>query len=326
MQSDCWVHAVRELVLNHASVATSDLESATIWLKQLAIGMASLNRLGIGKSGLRMSRYPYEIQCTDVISLYDLMFYLRNSGARDEYQYLSRLSSKAPLLESVSADVEDKFTRCEVTGLDGRGLSPEDGAPFLYCAIADGIAVGFPSEPVWEQDQIDVYFEELSPDGDELGEAAESIDNLTRPEHADAISERHRANMRDVSNFGELWARRSEIFPNLLFGPDVKSQLERINPSTLSAITKKLSMLDGDTAKWRTADTAIPEWSCRVRPESNSVRNNPSLIEARRFRSRSGNSEIFEWHADFGYDRIHLRFDAKRREVEVGYIGPHLPR
>ena len=326
MQSDCWVHAVRELVLNHASVATSDLETATRWLKQLAIGMASLNRLGIGRSELRMGRHLHEIECTDRATMYDVMFSLKKSGARDEYQYLSRLSSKAPLLESVNKDVEDKFTRCEVTGLDARGLSPEDGAPLLYCAIADGIAVGFPSEPVWVQDQIDVYFAELSPDGDELGEAAESIDNLTRPEHADAISERHRANMRDTSNFGELWARRSEIFPNLLFGPDVESQLERINPSALSAITKKLSMLDGDTAKWRTANTAIPEWSCRVRPESNSIRNNPSLIEARRFRSRSGNSEIFEWHADFGYDRIHLRFDAKRREVEVGYIGPHLPR
>ena len=123
---------MRELVLNHASVATSDLESATTWLKQLAIGMASLNRLGIGKSELRMSRYPYEIQCTDVTSLHDLMFYLRNSGARDEYQYLSRLSSKAPLLESVSEDVEDKFTRCEATGVAAKQLSPEDGAPLLY--------------------------------------------------------------------------------------------------------------------------------------------------------------------------------------------------
>ena len=316
---------MRELVLNHASIATSDLESATTWLKQLAIGMASLNRLGIGKSELRMSRYPYEIQCTDVTSLHDLMFFLRNSGARDEYQYLSRLSSKSPLLESVSEDVEDKFTRCEVRGLDARALSPEDGAPLLYCAIADGIAIGFPSDPVWEQDQIDVYFEELSLDGNELGEVDETIDNLTRAEHAETISERHRANMRDLSNLAELWERRSEIFPHLKFGLDVESQLGQINPSAVSAVTKKLSMLDGDSAKWRTTDTTMPQWSCRVRPESNSVRNNPSLIEARRFRSRNGNREIFEWHADFGYNRIHLRFDAQTKEVEIGYIGEHLP-
>ena len=313
------------MVLNHASVATSNLETATTWLKQLAIGMASLNRLGIGKSELRMGRHLHEIECTDDATMYDVMFSLRRSGARDEYRYLSRLSSKAPLLESVSEEVKDKFTRCEVTGLDARGLSPEDGAPLLYCAIADGIAVGFPSDPVWEQDQIDVYFEELQPDGDELGEAAESIDNLTRPEHAEAISERHRANMRDVSYFGELWERRREIFPYLKFGLDVEGQLGQINPSASSAIVKKLSILDRDAKKWRESNTAMPEWSCRVRPESNSVRNNPSLIEARRFRSCNGNSEIFEWHANFGDDRIHLRFDAETKEVEIGYIGEHLP-
>lgn len=316
---------MRELVLNHASVATSDLETATIWLKQLAIGMASLNRLGIGKSELRMGRHLHEIECTDRATMYDVMFSLRKSGARDEYQYLSRLSSKAPLLESVSEDVEDKFTRCEVTGLDARGLSPEDGAPLLYCAIADGIAVGFPSEPVWEQDQIDVYFEELSPDGDELEEASETVDNLTHPEHAAAIAQRHLANMRGVSNFTEFWERRAETFPYLQFGPDVESQLGRINLSALSAVIKKLSMLNDDATKWRTADNAIPEWSCRVRPESNRVRNNPSLIETRRFRSSNGSSEIFEWHADFGYDRIHLRFDARTKKVEIGYIGEHLP-
>lgn len=35
---------------------------------------------------------------------------------------------------------------------------------------------------------------------------------------------------------------------------------------------------------------------------------------------------IFEWHARFGSGgRIHLRFDASIREVEIGYVGRHLP-
>ncbi len=318
---------MRELVLNHASVATSDLETATIWLQQLAIGMASLNRLGIGKSELRMGRHLHEIECTDRATMYDVMFSLRKSGARDEYQYLSRLSSKAPLLESVSGDVEDKFTRCEVTGLDARQLSPEDGAPLLYCAIADGIAIGFPSDPVWQHDQIEVYFEELSTDGDELGEVAESIDNLTRPEHADAISERHRANMRtDISSFIDLWERKHTLFPNLVFSPDIEAQLDDVNQDDLSTIVKKLSMIDRDATDWRGSDSAMPKWSGNVTRESNTVRNNPALIGARRFRSSSGPTKVFEWHARFGNSgRIHLRFDAQTKAVEIGYIGKHLP-
>lgn len=44
------------------------------------------------------------------------------------------------------------------------------------------------------------------------------------------------------------------------------------------------------------------------------------------FRSARGGRGLFEWHARFGSDgRIHLRFTTPSREVETGYIGPHLP-
>ena len=31
-------------------------------------------------------------------------------------------------------------------------LPPEDGEPLVLCAITDWIAVGFPSDPVWDSD------------------------------------------------------------------------------------------------------------------------------------------------------------------------------
>ena len=101
---------MRELVLNHASVTASDLETATLWLKQLAISLMSLKRRGIGKSELRMAHHLFEIKCTDSATMYDALLTLRNIGARDEYLYLCRMSSKAPLLESVGEGVMDRFT------------------------------------------------------------------------------------------------------------------------------------------------------------------------------------------------------------------------
>ena len=54
--------------------------------------------------------------------------------------------------------------------------------------------------------------------------------------------------------------------------------------------------------------------------------NGDTLREARRFRSSRGTRELFEWHARFGGNgRIHLRIDSTTREIEVGYIGHHLP-
>ena len=66
----------------------------------------------------------------------------------------------------------------------------------------------------------------------------------------------------------------------------------------------------------------------KVTPESQSVRDykKGKLLEARRFRAASGERVLFEWHARFGGGaRIHLRFDARVREIEIGYVGVHLP-
>lgn len=54
--------------------------------------------------------------------------------------------------------------------------------------------------------------------------------------------------------------------------------------------------------------------------------NNPTLKASRFFRNGAGVTELYEWHARFGSSgRIHLRFDAALRSIEIGYIGSHLP-
>ena len=267
----------------------------------------------------------HEVSCADGVTLSDAIHALQKQGARDEFQYMIRLITKAPLLDAVDEYIADRFLRCEVTGFNAMDLSQDDGMPLLYCAVTDGIAVGFPSAPIWDRDQVDVTFDELLPN-DEFESRMESVDNLTRVEHASAIVERHIESVRDVPTTSELWARRASAFPNLIFGPDVKDQLNAVNDTDTCGIVKKLSMLDQATSRWREAETSMPEWRIKANPESASVRNNPALFEKRRFRSCSGNTKIFEWHAFFGNSgRIHFRFDAHTKEVEIGYIGQHLP-
>ena len=51
-----------------------------------------------------------------------------------------------------------------------------------------------------------------------------------------------------------------------------------------------------------------------------------SICDTPRFSSCKGSNELFMWYARYGNSgRIHLRFDASTYEVEIGYIGPHLP-
>ena len=299
----------REMVLNHASLMSPDRHTALSWLKDLAIGMVQLRR--IAQSSLRTHLPIHEIKITPNLSLFDAYIALQKIGARDESVFLMRLSAKCPLLSEVESDVRDRFRGCEA-----KQLSPEDGEPLVLCAITDWIAVGFPSDLVWDKDQLTVSFDELLPD-ENFQETSETIDNLARSTHANLISERHSAALLDQDPLA-VWKQKDDAFPNLLFGPDVKPP-----PEILGVAIRRLSELDKSAAEWRNVGGPAPPWSCKVTRESETVRNNEKLLNARRFRSRHGTRELFEWHARFGSGfRIHLRFYAKTHEVEIGYIGP----
>lgn len=329
---------MREMVLNHASLSAPDKYTALGWLKDLVVGMTELSQNRVVQSVLRASRDLYSIQCYPYESVWDAYLDLDRQGWWQESLFLMQLADKSPylndveeesLLKDVDQEIKDRFRLCEAVGCEARTLSPEDGKPLVLCAITDGIAVGFPSEPIWKRDQLDVSFNELIEDStgeiSEL-EVSETIDNLTQTAHAKPILERHRANLRKSSSYKELWSNRVAIFPNLLFSPGVERQLERLDHALLRTIINKLASLDGAAGEWSVKGGPSPQWRSHVTDETDSVKNNPKLRDARKFRSHNGSSELFMWHARYGNSgRIHLRFDASTYEVEIGYIGPHLP-
>ena len=303
---------MREMVLNHVSLRSPDLHTALCWLKDLARGMAQLG--AIAQSNLRINIPAHEIRILPGCSLNDAYQELRKAGARDEYVYFMKLITKYPLLIEVEPDVKNHFLACET-----KQMSPSEGEPLVLCAITDWIAVGFPSNCIWDSDRLTVDFNELLSDGS-IKETSETIDNLARSEHAIIICERDHLALLRVKNIRELWEKRGEVFPNLVFGPDVEL------PSKFpDATVKKLSALNKSAAEWRQIGGPIPCWKCKVTPESERVHKNKKLLDERRFMSQHGTRKLFEWHAPLGRGhRIHLRFDAKTQEVEIGYIGPHL--
>ena len=311
---------MREMVLNHASVSVPhmDRDAVSEWLKDVASGMGQVVRDKVVQSSLRMVRGLHETQCMPGCSLFDAFSNLRIQGYRDEHVFLLRLATKTPLLSEVGTETEDRFHACE-----DRTLPAGDGEPLVLCAIADWIAVGFPSDPIWDGDRITVSFDELLPD-ETIGQASEEIDQLTRSVHAEAICGRHRDRVRAGSNPAALWENREAIFPNLVFGPGVEDNLKD-SAHLFHTIIGKLVDLDRSAEEWRAKGGPAPPWRTRVSPERVESMKNPAFRAARRFRSHLGTMEMFEWHARYGDSgRIHLRFAPETRVVEIGYIGPHL--
>ena len=306
------------MILNHASLVPCGRGEAVAWLADTASGMAALVQGGAAAASLRMCRSVHEIRCSADRSLFEVYQDLRRRGALEEYRFLMSLSTKSPLLRDVEEASADRFLRCEE-----KTLPRDDGAPLLLCAVTDAIAVSLPSEPVWDRDRATVDFYEMLPDGSFV-EESEAVDNLARSPHGAAIVQRHRERLPPPRDAAAFWRQRQQLFPHLAFGPDVERQCTVLNAGLLSTVVNRLRDLDRAAGAWR--DGAAPSWTCKVTPESDRVMSHPTLREARRFRSVKGIRVIFEWHARFGSGgRIHLRFDAGVREVEVGYVGDHLP-
>ncbi len=311
-------------MLNHASLASPDRHTAVEWLRDITTGMTSLTQHRIVEPALRMCKPHAETLCMPDWSLWDALLEMQKVGAREEFRLFATLTSKIPLLIDVGQDVENRFRSCE-----SKTLPSPDGDPLVLAAITDGISVGFPSEPVWDKNQIVVTFDEMLLYGN-IEEASEAIDNLTRPSHASPICDRHRnrlqGDLRDFKDSTALWTAREEAFPNLTFGPDVEDHLSTINTGILGTIVNKLASLDESAARWREVRGPVPSWGSKVTDESDSVMNNDGLRETRRFRSHDGTRRLFTWHARYGSSgRIHLRFEPHSYEIEIGYIGPHLP-
>lgn len=311
---------MREMILNHASLVESDQCATDDWWKDIARGMAKLVDTGVVKASLRMCELDYPFH-----QIYQDM---RKSGAHEEHRFLVRLSTKMPLLDDFLEEVKNRFLGCEAEALQPqkRGLlSPKEMDPFLLCALIDGVAIGLPSDPCWDSDSITVTFDELAPDTT-IESISETIDNLSRSLHSDPIYARHQTQVRANASPQEIWKMRATIFPNLIFGPGVQDDLTALPKPFLSTVIGKLSALNKSAEMWRGVEDTMPQWTCKVTPENDSVISNPKLRNARLFASHDGTIQMFEWHARFGSGgRIHLRFEAKTKEVEIGYIGKHLP-
>jgi hypothetical protein len=314
---------MRELIFNDASTAVlfPSLHEAQAVLTCLARGMAILIQAGYVHSVLRARHHFYEIGIANDGSLLDGLLQLqRGRTGREESRLWLSLAYKAPLLAELPADVVDRFQSCEPAV-----PRSDSGAALVLCAHLGAVAVSLRTEPGWDVDELIVAFTELLSDST-IVEVTENVDNLARRTHAQIILARHRARALNQLTHTTFWASRHLIFPNWRFGLDVEEQITVVGSNAFGAIARRLAELNAAAGQWIATGGPAPNWPCKVTPESETTMKNDQLRKARVFRDANGTARLYEWHARFGAGgRVHLRFDAAARTVEIGYIGPHLP-
>lgn len=142
------------------------------------------------------------------------------------------------------------------------------------------------------------------------------------------VLEEHKKLFRMVSSGAELWEKREDLYPHLIFCECVKKQLVEVEKSLhLKTIMGRMQILEDyfQTFEGRFNKNKL---GYRCREESKTVEKNKELHDMRVFKTPYGGEEFFSWHISFPGDfpgRIHFIPDALHKKGIIGYVGKHLP-
>lgn len=250
---------------------------------------------------------------------------IRNDGeCIEEGQYLKTLNNRAPLGRSlVEARGPDPAAFEYKMRSDAPIASGATANALGLAHLLNGLGISLSSHDLWRSHLIDLDYLKLANDGD-VSEQCVCARNASQPTAVRA----HEASLREdlrppFRNGNELWALKEELFPNLVFIPRTRNQIEDIltGDPILDQVWIKLSGLDQAIATWRFAQTPYPLFGFNVRSES---RSRMGLV---RFNDAEGNERTFNEHADFApiEGRIHYIVETEpHRHALIGHIGRKL--
>ena len=201
------------------------------------------------------------------------------------------------------------------------------GCTFLFEYDPSGKLVSLSSRECWKQDVVNGIYRYLNSEG-ELIETKELLENIYSGSSVDDIKCRLvRKVYEDISSGQDLWERREELFPNLIFCENVKKQLYD-NPEKyhIIRIMEKLSRMQEYFSHVHNSYSPH-ELGMDARTESESVKKNKELSMERCFKLPDGRKELFYDHVGFTgkfCGRIHFYPDVKNMRCYIGYIGQHL--
>jgi hypothetical protein len=150
-----------------------------------------------------------------------------------------------------------------------------------------------------------------------------TVRHACAPEHADAHADWLGLRDAEIASPLELWERRAELFPGLVFCDDVRAQLEAIDRGApvLRQIVEKLRLLDRHFRQW---DGVFEPDALGVKVTMESESTMQQFAAERTFRCPDEVERTFEWHVRMtpGAWRLYFFPDAATRRAIVGYVGP----
>lgn len=197
------------------------------------------------------------------------------------------------------------------------------GAAHVYGTLA----ISLTTHQEWSKSSVSIQHYSISHEGKENTAEVEVFHFSSRE-----ILETHKKWIEDeqkesLAKSIDLWNKREEYFPNILFGIDLEAQLQKIG------LTKKfyqvfdcLKKLDAFAKAWSEGGFNLDKLKSQslMNASGESAITMQKYSVDRKFRLSNGQKVQFEFHIKIPDVRIYFLPNETTREITVGYIGKHL--
>jgi hypothetical protein len=197
------------------------------------------------------------------------------------------------------------------------------GAAYLL----DSLAISLFSEPKWDKTKLNLQIEWLNEEGN-LEKQSASICHASCVEHVQTYKEWINEWLRQqVKDGTELWERRVELFPHLIFCDNVCDNLVFLNVGNplLRQVIKRLFALEHYSQNWL-PDTAFDKEQLPNATPDSQTRLQKYKTEFT-FLCPDGKERLFSWHLRLTPDAWRIHFEPEKPgEIIIGYIGEKLKK
>lgn len=310
-----------EMIFNELSLQTSalDIYIAREWMSKFIRTIAKATCSGI-KRILRTHDNFYSAQ---LAPNYSLSNWLTDKNVDlEERRFLRTISTKSPFLTDLqdSNYMESLLAReFFYNGEKAEGI----GISYLL----EALCVSLLSNNQWDNFELNVNLNWLN-DDETIEEDEVVVKHASKDEHIinhfDWIRRRKKDSLKNGAN---LWERKEEFLPSLLFCESVSKRLNKLgsNSPHFNQIKKRLFELENYCANWKEGAFEHTKIPSRVTPESE--RTLQRYGQDRTFSCPDGIQRTFSWHARITPQEWRLYFFPleSSQKIIIGYIGPHLP-
>jgi hypothetical protein len=238
---------------------------------------------------------------------------MARSHNRDEWRLLRGFENRAPFRVDLGEafGLEAEYRHKNILA-DGLGLSHTVGT----------LSVSFADED-WLVSTVPLHRMSLNEDG-VMDEQLVHVHHASTAVHiAEQQESLRRMPGEQVRDGEELWARRGEIFPHLLFLPRTEDQLRSFKAGEvrLASVSHALMDLEIAAGRWQTEDAVMPTFLTRTTPEAE---QRSKLFY---FDDLSGERRCFNWHSRYtpGAGRIHFWCDRSKGQLSIAHVGEKVP-